>query len=92
MHLITSKDGGLRKRKIFKFSKKNNPLISIITVVKNNRKYLEHTIKSISRQSYKNFEYIIIDGNSTDGSLKIIKKYDKLNLIDFWVSEDDLGI
>jgi glycosyltransferase involved in cell wall biosynthesis len=92
MVYINKINGGLQKKKIFKYSKQYNPLVTIITVVKNNRKYLESTIKSIIRQSYKNLELIIIDGNSTDGSLKIIKKYDKLNLVDYWVSENDLGI
>ena len=69
---------------------KGNVFVSIITVVKNNEKYLEETIKSVLNQSYKNFEYIVIDGNSTDDSLKIIKRYDKN--IDFWISENDKGI
>ena len=69
---------------------KGNAFVSIITVVKNNEKYLEETIKSVLNQSYKNFEYIVIDGNSTDDSLKIIKRYDKN--IDFWISENDKGI
>ena len=69
---------------------KDNAFVSIITVVKNNEKYLEETIKSVLNQSYKNFEYIVIDGNSTDDSLKIIKRYDKN--IDFWISENDKGI
>ena len=51
----------------------NKPMISIITVVFNGEKYLEQTIKSIINQTYKNFEYIIIDGGSTDGTLEIIK-------------------
>ena len=51
--------------------------ISIITAVFNGEKYLEQTIKSIINQTYKNFEYIIIDGGSTDGTLEIIKKYEK---------------
>ena len=46
------------------------PKISIITVVFNGEKYLEQTIKSIINQTYKNFEYIIIDGESTDGTLE----------------------
>ena len=50
--------------------------ISIITAVFNGEKYLEQTIKSIINQTYKNFEYIIIDGGSTDGTLEIIKKYE----------------
>ena len=78
-------EGGLRRKKIIK-----NPLFSIITVVYNGDKYLEKTIKSVLNQSHQNFEYIIIDGGSTDNSLKIIKKYEKR--IDYWLSEKDKGI
>ena len=85
-------NGGLRTRNVFKNSKENSPLISIITVVKNNKKYIEETIKSILDQNYKNFEFIIIDGKSTDGTLDIIKKYDANNLIDYWISEKDSGL
>jgi len=84
--------GGLRRRNIFKESKDKNPLITIITVVKNNKKYFEETINSILEQTYKNFEYIVIDGNSNDGTLEVIKKYDNLNLIDYWISEPDFGL
>ena len=59
--------------------------ISIITAVFNGEKYLEQTIKSIINQTYKNFEYIIIDGGSTDGTLEIIKKYE--DKISYWISE-----
>ncbi len=52
-----------------------NPLVSIITVVKNSQSYLDKTIKSVVNQEYKNIEYIIIDGNSTDNTKKIINKY-----------------
>ena len=69
-------------------SKKN--LISIITVVKNGEKYLEKSIKSVLGQKYKNYELIIIDGGSTDKSLKIIHKYKKR--ISYWCSEKDKGI
>ena len=78
--------GGKRLKK--KFTKK--PEFSIITVVLNNRELLEQTIKSVLSQTYKNFEYILIDGGSNDGSLRIIKKYE--NKIDYWVSEKDKGI
>jgi glycosyltransferase involved in cell wall biosynthesis len=66
------------------------PLITIITVVYNGEKHLEQTIKSVINQNYKNIEYIIIDGVSTDGTLDIIKKYEEY--IDYWVSEPDEGI
>lgn len=64
--------------------------ISIITVVRNNENSLEQTIHSIIRQLYKNIEYIIIDGNSTDNTVGIIKKYEKH--INYWKSEPDNGI
>ena len=69
---------------------KKNFKISIITVTKNSEKFLEENINSLSNQTYKNFEHIIIDGNSTDRTIEIIKKYkDK---IDYWVSEPDEGL
>ena len=54
----------------------SKPTVSIITAVFNGEKYLGQTIKSIINQTYKNFEYIMIDGGSTDGTLEIIKKYE----------------
>jgi len=66
------------------------PLISIVTIVFNGDKYLEETILSVINQSYKNIEYIIIDGGSTDRTLDIIKKYEKS--IDYWISEKDNGM
>ena len=66
--------GGLRKKGILKKDKKNLPLISIITVVLNGKKFLQQSINSVLNQSYKNYEHIIIDGKSTDGTLNILKK------------------
>jgi len=66
--------GGLRKKDYLKKDKKNFPLVSIITVVLNNKKFLQQSINSVLNQSYKNYEHIIIDGQSTDGTLDIIKK------------------
>lgn len=68
----------------------DRPFFSIITIVFNGEKYLERTIKSVINQSFKDFEYIIIDGESTDNTLNIIRKYEKQ--IDFWKSEPDEGI
>jgi len=65
------------------------PRISVITPSLNQGKFLEETIRSILLQGYKNLEYIVIDGGSTDGSVDILKKYDKY--IDYWVSEPDEG-
>jgi len=82
--------GGLRKIGYLKKDKKNLPLVSIITVVLNNKKFLQQSINSVLNQSYKNYELIIIDGKSTDGTVEILKKN---NLkIDFWISEKDKGI
>ena len=49
--------------------------ISIITVTKNSEKFLKDCILSVKKQSYKNYEHIIIDGNSTDKTIKIIKSF-----------------
>jgi glycosyltransferase involved in cell wall biosynthesis len=68
----------------------NNPLITIITVVYNAASTLEQTILSVINQTYKNIEYIIIDGGSTDGTVDIIKKYEKL--LAYWVSEPNKRI
>jgi glycosyltransferase involved in cell wall biosynthesis len=70
--------------------KKNNPLVSIITPNFNGDKYLEETIKSVVNQTYKKIEYILIDGKSTDQSLKIIRKY--RNYINIFESKKDKNI
>ena len=69
---------------------KSFPLISIITVVLNNDTHLQKTLNSIFKQKYKNYELIVIDGGSTDGTLDIIKKNKKK--INKWISEKDKGI
>jgi glycosyltransferase involved in cell wall biosynthesis len=71
-------------------NKKILPLVTIITVVYNDVKNLEKTILSVLNQNHDNFEYIIIDGCSTDGTVEIIAKYS--DMVDVWVSEQDNGI
>ncbi len=67
-----------------------NPLISIITVVLNDENNIENTIKSVIDQEHKNFQYILVDGGSTDSTLEIIKKYK--NYISVLITEKDQGI
>ncbi|OAQ38446.1 glycosyl transferase [Pedobacter psychrophilus] len=66
------------------------PLLTVITVVYNNEKHIERTIKSVINQTYSKIEYLIIDGKSTDGTLEIIEKY-KENITKI-ISEPDKGI
>lgn len=66
------------------------PFLSIITINLNNQNGLEKTFNSVVCQSFKNFEYIIIDGSSTDGSLNFIQK--SKNKLSYWISEKDTGV
>ena len=80
----------MEKKNIQRYPDKSLPLISIITPVLNGAAYLEETINSVINQDYPNFEYIIIDGGSTDRTKDIIKKYE--DKIGFWKSEKDDGM
>lgn len=73
-----------------KNSKAIVPLVSIITVVYNDAEGLRHTFRSIQEQSFPGIEHIIIDGGSTDGTVKLIKE--NLAKITYWVSEADNGL
>jgi len=66
------------------------PLVSIITVTYNVVDCIENTVLSIIDKKFNDFEYIIVDGNSTDGTVNLLKKHqDKISL---WISEPDKGI
>ncbi|GAB3961674.1 glycosyltransferase family 2 protein [Spirosoma harenae] len=64
--------------------------LSIITINLNNSSGLRKTIESVIKQTSVDFEYIVIDGGSTDGSLEVIRAYE--SKIAYWVSEPDRGI
>lgn len=64
--------------------------LSIITINLNNKLGLQKTVNSVLSQTFTDFEYLIIDGGSTDGSVELIKE--NLEKITYWVSEPDSGI
>lgn len=66
------------------------PLISIVTATFNAAELLGDTINSLRAQAYFNFEWIVIDGGSTDGTVNLIKE--NSDLIDYWHSESDRGM
>ena len=70
--------------------KKIIPSITIITAVKNGERFLEKTINTIINQKVVDLEYIIIDGNSSDNTCKIVETYKKN--ITYFISEEDNGI
>ncbi len=77
------------KKKII-FRRKKNPFFSIVTVVKNDEKNILKTLSSISGQTFKNYEHIVVDGLSQDNTInKLLLKKKKINVL---ISENDHGI
>lgn len=78
------------------FEKREEPLVSIITVCFNSEKTIIDTLESVLYQLYENIEYIVIDGKSKDKTVDIIKRYEnkfKEKKIKYkWISEKDNGI
>lgn len=82
--------GGLKTQGVIRSSTPAEPLLTVVTVVYNGALHIEKAIQSVLSQDYLNIEYIIIDGCSTDGTIDIIHRYQKI--IDYWVSAPDQGI
>ena len=85
----TSASGGWRTRGVTVVSD-HQPLVSIVTIVRNGATTFERALQSVLSQEYPKIEYIVVDGGSTDGTLDIIRTWD--NRIAVWVSEADKGI
>jgi len=66
---------------------KSFPKISVVTPSYNQARFLERTVLTVLNQNYPNLEYIVIDGGSTDGSVEIIRRYEKY--IAYWESTKD---
>jgi len=83
-------EGGLKLNGAGSRFTAGQPLVTVVTVARNCCEFLEGTIRSVLGQTYKNIEYIVIDGGSTDGSVEILRQY--ADRIDQWLSEADNGI
>jgi glycosyltransferase involved in cell wall biosynthesis len=66
------------------------PLVTVVTPSWNSIEFIERTIQSIRSQTYKNIEFIVVDGGSTDGTIEVIKRH--ADAISSWVSESDKGM
>ncbi|RST54312.1 glycosyltransferase [Variovorax sp. MHTC-1] len=83
-------EGGLRTRGRFKTGTASMPLVTYVTVVRNNTATLSRTIESVQNQTYPNVEHVVLDGASTDGTLDLIRQY--ADRIDYYASERDKGL
>lgn len=83
-------EGGRRIRDVPRPDGARGPLVSVVTVCWNSAATIDQTIRSIIAQDYDNVEYVIVDGNSSDGTLDIIRNH--AEHIDYFVSEPDKGI
>lgn len=69
---------------------KTHPLVTVITVVRNDVAHIEKTLQSVLAQTYGHIEYIVLDGASTDGTREMIEQY--ADRISYWKSEPDKGV
>src|SRR4051794_27577813 len=85
-----SQTGGRRTQQSAEADALSMPLVSVVTIVRNGARTLSRTIDSVLSQDFRDIEYIIVDGGSTDGTLELLRaNQDRIAL---WISESDLGI
>lgn len=85
-----SSKGGLRVEEAAASSRPREPLVSIVTVVRNGLMTLPRTLDSVLSQDFPQIEHVIVDGGSTDGTLDLLRA--NQHRIDLWISETDRGI
>jgi len=83
-------EGGCRTTGIDRPQNPNATLVTVLTVCWNSARTIEQTINSVLSQTYRNIEYILVDGGSTDATVDIIRRYERK--IDYFVSEPDAGL
>jgi hypothetical protein len=76
---VAARSGGKRLRGEAKRGTSEFPLISVVTVVLNARDEIEETIQSVLEQDYPNLEYVVLDGESTDGTLQVVEAFDRIS-------------
>lgn len=87
---LARNEGGRRLDALAKDDIKSSPRISVVTSTFQAAAYLPQAVTSVRAQDFNDFEWIIIDGGSTDGTLDILRKNE--DVIDYWISEPDKGI
>lgn len=82
--------GGKRMKGVLAQSTAALPLVTVVTAVFNGQPTIQHCLESVLKQDYSNIEHIVLDGESTDGTLEVLRQYD--DRIALWKSEPDLGV
>jgi hypothetical protein len=83
-------EGGLRLTGDLRTGSPEQPLVSYVTVVRNNAQTLQRALESVQNQTYPNVEHIVLDGASIDGTLEVIRRHS--GSIDYFASEPDAGL
>ena len=84
------KEAGFTVMDDFALKSNKKPLITVVTVCFNGMPFIEQCIKSVISQDFCGFEYVVVDGNSTDGTAEVIKKHQES--LAYWHSKPDRGL